>query len=389
VRKNLLTFGLIAVVLALLVGLNLVFLSEPRRDENESNGDRASYKGTPYGTLAFYTLLEESGRPVVRFEQPYTELAGSAVETLLVVVPHPNHQPSREEIDALDAWILEGGKLVVVDRFVELDFADFSVTTSGRARGAVRPIVPSMLTRGARGLRTSDFATTLEDSSGESVVHFASETGPLVVDRPYGDGHVTFVAEPYILQNNGIREGDNLALAFNLVGDASGGSIAFDEYHHGYGSALGGSGGGLRGYIAGTPVPWIVLQLGLVCAAIAFTVGRRFGKPIPLASERRTSALEFVGSMASIQRLAGASDLAVENISASFRTRLCRYAGLSSAATSVELARAAAARGRVDESELLTVLRRCESALAGHPPSRDELVALVAKIRTIEQQLKI
>ena len=69
-RKNLLTLALIGLVLALLVGLNLVFISEPRGDETETNGDRSSYKGSPYGTLAYYLLLEESGRTVTRWERP-------------------------------------------------------------------------------------------------------------------------------------------------------------------------------------------------------------------------------------------------------------------------------------------------------------------------------
>jgi hypothetical protein len=388
-RKNLLTLGLIGLVLALLVGLNLVFISEPRKEETETNGDRSSYKGTPYGTLAYYLLLEESGRTVTRWERPYTELEEAGVGTLVVAVPHEEHQPSEEEILALESWVLSGGRLIVFDRFVALDFTAFGVSTGATTDGEVRPAAPTMLTRGASKLDVTEYVTTISDSTGESAVHFASDDGPVVIDRQYGEGFIVFVTEPHVVQNNGISKGANLAFALNLVeayGDP--GTIAFDEYHHGYGASMGGSSGGLRGYIAGTPVPWIMLQLAILGAAVAFTVGRRYGRPLPLVTERRTSALEFVGSMASIQMLAKASDLAIENIGTSFRTRLCRYAGVPSNAPAETIARAAASRSRVDERELLEVLRRCEAAL-DEKPSRAQLLDLVRRLRTLEQELKL
>ena len=43
----------------------------------------------------------------------------------------------------------------------------------------------------------------------ESAVHFAGDKGPLLIDKPYGEGHVTLLTEPYIIQNNGIGQGDN------------------------------------------------------------------------------------------------------------------------------------------------------------------------------------
>ena len=50
----------------------------------------------------------------------------------------------------------------------------------------------------------------------------------------------------------------------NLVdGVTAGRVVAFDEYHHGHGNtSVASSEGGLRAYIANTPVPWIIAQLG-------------------------------------------------------------------------------------------------------------------------------
>jgi hypothetical protein len=388
-RNTALTVAFVALVLALLVGLNLVFLSEPRREETEVSGDRSSYKATPYGTLAFYLFLGDSGRKVTRFEQPYTKLKDAGVKTLLVIVPDGDSQPSQEEFESLEEWVSQGGSLVVVDRVIELEFAGLELSTRELIGDGVKPIAVSMLTRNVGSLAVTPYATAVVDGSREAMAHVAGRAGAMVIDKAYGGGRMTFVTEPYVVQNNGIREKDNLALALNLVdGVGDSGVIAFDEFHHGRGRSGDGQ-SGLRQYVAGTPIPWVIAQLGLVALVIALSVGRRFGRPVPLAAERRTSALEFVSSMANIQRLAKASDLAVENIYSHFRARLCRYAGLPSNTRSPDLARAVALRGQIDEARLASVMRRCEDTLNGRELKGPDLVDLVAEVRRIEAELKL
>lgn len=389
-RGNLPTIIFVVVVLALLVALNLVFMAEPREAENELSGDRSSYRASPYGTLAFYTLLSESGRRVERFERPYTSLADTTIATLLVIAPAADSQPSKEEIEALETWVGAGGSLVVIDREIQLPTALGDIETGEPLRGVVRAVTPSPFTRGVDELKLTGYATTVQDGAREAVVHFAGTNGALLIDKPYGEGHVAFLTEPFVVQNNGIREKSNLALALNLVdGLGRGGEVAFDEYHHGHGDAAAGHGGGLRDYIAGTPVPWIVVQLALLAGVVAITVGARFGRPIPLGRERRTSALEFVSSMANIQRLARASDLAIENVYSSFRSRLCRYANVASDTPAAALASSAAARGRIDPARVLSAINRCEEAARGNTLSSSELLALVGEIRSIESDLKL
>jgi hypothetical protein len=388
-RRDLLTIVLACAVLGLLVLLNALFLAAPSGEEDEESGDRSSYKGTRYGTLAFYSLLQESGYRVRRFEEPYTSLGGSGVDTLFVITPKAENQPSEEEIVALGEWVRGGGRLVVIDRVMRFAFDDppFNVETGEIAGEDVAPAGPSAFTRGVRGLRVTKYANTIEVDPPAAAVHFAAPRGPLVVDRPYGAGYVVLVAESHMVENGGIAAGDNVVFALNLAaGLGDPGNIAFDEYHHGHGTAAGPE-GGLRGYIAGTPVPWLLAQLGLLGGAIALALGRRFGRAIPLARERRTSALEFVSSMANIQRLARASDLAVENIYTPFRARLCRYAGASAATPTDALATAAARLARADRERLARLMRRCEEVLAGAEVERDELVALVAEVRQFEARL--
>ncbi len=391
-RRNIPTIVLVVVVLVLIVGLNLIFLSEPKQTENELTGDRSSYRASPYGTLAYYTLLEERGRAVTRLERPFTEInseSGPAIATLVVIVPSAERQPTEEEMTALERWVKGGGHLVIIDREIQLKTELGDISTGLPIGTDVHAVAASPFTRGVDDLKLTAFATAVADQKNESTVHFAGLSGALLIDRAAGQGRVTYFTEPYVVQNNGIRERDNLALALNLV-DAfdQTGVVAFDEYHHGHGRDAGG-GGGLREYIAGTPVPWIIAQLALVGLAVAVTLGARFGRPVPIKTERRTSALEFVSSMANIQRLARASDLAVENVYTSFRARLCRYASLPSNTPIEELARVAAARGQVDAGRLHAILERCEKALAGQQGTPQELVDLVSELRKIEASLKL
>ena len=90
-----------------------------------------------------------------------------------------------------------------------------------------------------------------------------------------------------------------------------------------------------------------------------------------------------------ISELASASDLAVENVYGSFRSRLCRYANVPSDTPTNRLAEAAAARGQVDARRLRTVMRRCEEAMKGAPPSPQDLLRLVAQVREVERELKL
>lgn len=391
-KRHLPTILILIAVLGVLVGLNLVFLAQPGVEENETNGDRSTYRGTPYGTLAFYTLLKETGRPVSRFESPWTDLEDSGVGTLIVVTPKPQHQPSAEEFRALEEWVAIGGKLVVVDRQIELelegsdDDTGLVISTEATAGDAIVPLFPSAFTRGVRELASTTYANVVRVEAERAVAHVGGPRGPVVVDVEYGLGHMTFVSESFFVQNNGIAEADNVVLALNLVeGLGPTGLIAFDEYHHGHGIA--GADGGIRAYVAGTPIPWIVAQIGLIALLAAIGAGLRFARPVPLARERRTSNLEFVTSMAHIQRLADAEDLAIENIFVPFRARLCRYAGVPLKASTETVAAEAARRARVQSQPILETMKRCEAVLAGARPGGEEITRLVGELRLIEERL--
>lgn len=379
---------LVAALFVVLIALNfLFFVDQTAEQENELSGNRSSYRASPYGTLAFYTLLKESGFSVSRFEKPFTDLKPHEPDTLVIIAPPVTLNPSEEEIGGLGKWIEEGGVAIIIDREIDVTIGGAEISTSSAEPGSiVRPIQPTPYTRGVERLSLSEYAKRVRVQGKAATYHIGDGKAAVLADARVGKGRLILLTDPRVVANNGLAEADNVMVALNLFVDSSGGNIAFDEYHHGYGRSA--AGGGLMAYFRGTPVPWMMGQAALIAVVVVYSFGRRFARPIPLRQERRTTNLEFVSSMANITRLAQASDLAIQNIYSEFRKQLCRFSGLPVKIDTGRLAAVAAAnRAGIDSQELATLLSRCEEVAAGEKISDSELLKLVSRIREIEAQL--
>jgi hypothetical protein len=384
---------LMAGLFVLLVALNFFFFAGSRESkEDETTTNRSTFAATPFGTLAYYSLLEESGYPVTRLLRPYTSLKDtSEIGTLIIISLPPASNPDEQEIESLNKWVQGGGLLIIIDREIQLEFpGSVQVHTTGAyISSPVRPVQPTPLTKGVRRLSVTNPASYVTVGGNSSTVDIADNQGAFVADTRLGRGRVVFITEPHVVANNGIEEDDNLTLALNIVHDTPNGKIAFDEYHHGYGSSGLFGGNSLLGYFRGTPVPWILVQVLLMSLLLIYSRGRRFARPLPLKVERRTTNLEFVSSMATITRLARASGLAMENIYSEFRRRLCHYAGVGKETDSPRLAKEVASRSRISERTLRDVMARCERIIRGDRASDSEMLSLVTLIRDIESDLKL
>jgi hypothetical protein len=388
-KRNTRAILLLAGLFLLLVALNFFFFSEKDEQENEMTGNRSSYRSTPYGTLAFYTLLEESGYRVTRLEAPFTTLKERGdVSTLVIIAPPPTARFTDEEFESLADWVEAGNLLIVIDREIEVAVGDVGISTrAGNTQSSMRTFQPTVYTRGVKETAFSSYASRVTVKSHDVIYHMGDDRGAVLADSKAGTGRVVLLTDPFIVANNGIAEGDNVVLALNLFAERNmDGRIAFDEYHHGYGAA---SSGGVMSYFEGTPVPWMLWQAGLIALLVVYTYGRRFARPLPLVRERRTTNLEFVSSMANITRLARATDLAMKSVYSEFHKRLCRYSGLPPKTETARLAAAVARRAKIDEVELRRLLTRCEEVAGGRAASDAELLQLVSRVREVESQLKL
>jgi Domain of unknown function (DUF4350) len=453
-------FGLIitiAIVLVVLIGLNAAgTVTLDRPPESEAEPLRSTYNPGPTGARAFYQWLEESGYQVARWRENYQglNLAGSPAKGAALIVIGPlldDNSIEQPEAQALQNWVAQGGRLLIISRnpraqflddYIHTDIPPFSLkqsdgkepTTPVETKSDLLIAQPTELTRDIRGFVISAYAARLtfhppttsktkaaaedeedapppkptpaprkpasqpppppvttepEGDLSAPVIHLGDSKGAVLADFEYGEGRVLFLADPFVIANNGLAKGANLTLALNLI-HALGGAeqrIFFDEYHHGYHS----QGNALMNYFRGTPVPWLFGQLLFVALFIAYSYGKRFARPLPAPAMDRHSPLEFVGSMASLQQSAAARDLALENIYPRFRSRLCRTLGLPASATAQEIITRLKGRGRVQESEveLLRVFRDSERALQGHKIEDQQLIEVVATMRRIAAQLKL
>ncbi len=118
-RERLFIIGSIAVLLAVLAGLNAAsYVRIEREPELEAHPDRSTYNAGATGTRALYDYLNESGQHVMRWREPsaaLTDLKRRLPDTFVVVgrlrVPY-----AKDEAEKLRQWVARGGRLVVIDR---------------------------------------------------------------------------------------------------------------------------------------------------------------------------------------------------------------------------------------------------------------------------------
>ena len=447
-KQKLAIFVLLIVVIAILVGLNAAtYTQKEKQPDSESFPNRSTFNSGATGTQAFYTLLAETGRSVVRWQDAPAALHTARKKPAVFVVTGYLRRPfTDEEIDSLLRWVSEGGRLVLIDRqpvagllvtsaMWKVTMTDtgsfelFSMDPSVQAQmiaetPAIKPVQPTVLTASVNAVQPSRFASTINFerivSTGQEngigtgddeapppppsrarfpkpppevhsarpsdlapVVHFASNDKNLVADMPYGEGRIVILSDPYIVSNGGIGIVDNAQLGINLVA-TNGGTIAFDEYHQGYGSDQ----NRFLQFFAGTPVVAIFLQAVVLIGFIFYSQSRRFARAVPEPEADRLSKLEYVSAMAELQQRTRAFDLAIENIYSDFRRRATKVLGLDNmTAKAPEIALAISERTGLDRSKMVRTLSLCEEIIHGEPTTKSEVLNLASELREIENRL--
>jgi hypothetical protein len=417
-QKLVIIFGMV-LLLAVLAGLNAAtYTQKEKTPDAEATPNRSTFNSGPTGTQAFYTLLNETGRRVVRWQEPPAALLTSRANrpTVFVIVGAVRRDVAPDEIEPLLRWVSEGGRLVLVDRAPpeglavtdagwKLSFHEgpgyeiysvdpFDQQQMTRGTSAVKPVQPTVFTAGVNAVQPSRFAANVafartdDRSDGAEpeapMAHIGVDARNLLVDVPYGAGRIVLLADPYIVSNGGIALVDNAQLAINLVATKEG-VVAFDEYHQGYGS----NNNRFFQFFEGTPIIAIFLQISLIVGLVFFSQSRRFGRPVPEPETDRLSKLEYVAAMAELQQRTRAHDLAIENIFTEFRRRATRAVGMDGTANTRDLAARIAERARLDAAHVERTLFTCEEVVRGEPTNKGEVLRLTRAIRDLEEKLGI
>lgn len=204
----------LAVLILILIGLNAAtYVQKEKTPDNEIIPNRSSFNSGATGTQALYTLLSETGRKVVRWQQAVDSLATQPprnAPSTFVIVGRSRRPVEDIEIKQLLEWVDGGGRLVLIDRDLDerlskaiavwqltqktndlellymTDPSDTPQMTSGMP--ASRPVQPTVFTAGVNAIQTSRFASHVDIS-----VKKAGEDGTVI---GFGMGNVIGQAQP-------------------------------------------------------------------------------------------------------------------------------------------------------------------------------------------------
>ena len=448
-KQKLFIILVIILVGAMLIGLNAAsYTQKPKVVDNELQPNRSTFNSGPTGTQAFYSLLSETGRIVLRWQESTEALAaaGKRKPDVFVVVGATRREFTETESLQLMRWVSDGGRLVIIDRappppliktsaYWNLDLTDpdftklLTIDTTDQAQmtkgvAAARPGQPTVLTAKVNSIQPSILAADItfhrmaqrdiresnprddddkpppSSDSNRDVSSVAVETNSLEIgEAPVAHfvmGTKNIVVDvPYgagtivVVSDPFIVSNGGISLVDNAqlainLVATADGVVAFDEYHQGFGS----NNNRFFQFFSGTPVIAIFFQCIVLVGFIFYSQSRRFARPVPVIEPDRLSKLEYVSAISEMQQRTRSYDLAIENIYREFRRRVSRQLGLDNQTVSTSaLASAISQRTKFEREMVERTLDDCEQIIFGEPTNKREVLALTKKVREFEGAL--
>jgi len=314
----------------------------------------STFSSEDEGAQVFRTYLRELDVDVETL-QHFDDLPDGG--TIIAAASEPYEKPpTNAEIHRLRDWIEAGGRLVLVGPLAE-EITRGSLggsNANGADSARLEPLIPSVYVQGVERIKVGPDRVLVADTAW--VAHFRDTDGQVLVSRTFGNGEVVWLSSVYPLSNIGIGEEDN-ARFVTLLAAIDGGTVYFDEYHHGFVR-----GGGIWERLGSNGRAAALLGI-IALAVLLMASSRRLASPIPepVADTARTGA--YIGSLAALYQKAGARAEAIETHEDALRVALVRRYGSVEASRSPgateALARSKAARTAQDISEdtFMTVVR--------------------------------
>lgn len=380
-RVNDTTIVIVAGVLIITLGIAAALLDPA---PNPLDAGTSSFSAGPRGMKAAYLTLRELGYDVERSIEPMTALRAQPLITTLIL---SGEEPaSDQDKRAFRAFVDQGGLLVAIG------------TNGGSAVGLVipsdakppslfnesieafRPLVPSPLTRGAGEITMQADGERVFLPGTYVPLYGASLDNPVVAVASLGKGRVVWLADTTPFANAQLGEACNLRFLLNVVGAASERRVVFDEHYQGHKRSL-------ASYTAGTPLPWIALQFGLVGVAVLLTHSRRLGPVRAPHVDPRTSPMEFVEMLGTLYQRASARQAAVNAARMRVRRAIALRCGVPVATDDETLARVAGAKLRTDPAPIARLLADADSAAASTQLDTSRALDIMRQLQALSSHL--
>jgi len=374
-----LLIGAAVLLVALLLASGLV--SSTQRQAGIS-AYPSSYSTAWDGAKGAYLLLQELGYHVRRWDQSPLEL--TAEKHSIWIIAEPLRPPSAEEKLAIREFLQNGGRVLATGPGAAWFLPDASFLSPGfplQERTHFRPVLPSPLIRDAPEISMIAPEHWQPKSKSQLVIYGNSDTAA-VVTYAVGKGQVIWWGASTPLTNSGLKESGNLALFLNSLGPVKSASILWDEYFHG-------AHGSLWTFVSRTPLPWGMVQFGMVFLAVLITYTRRQG-PISMPLVRsRLSPLEFVETLGDLYSSAHAGAAGVRIAHQRLRFQLTRKLGLPPNISDTDLAHAAATAFVWNPEEISDALVRSAEAGKAEKLSDEDTLKLVRQILDYSEKLEL
>ncbi|MBV8170598.1 MAG: DUF4350 domain-containing protein [Candidatus Eremiobacteraeota bacterium] len=369
------------IVLALAAGVVLAITYAAYRHQQATAPHFAtfsSYDAHSGGYRAWYELLQREGFHVVRFGQRPAFLDAS-IGTLIA---SPNEKevalraqqtqdvtgvPQDIDFENLRAWVHDGGRLVWVTDGSWDDPLDLDTDSAGPKDDNAIPVALSPQTDGVSSVVGVDSLRVRPGTSPLYVPLLADSAGAVVAERRYGKGTILVVTDQSLFDNKHIALGDNAKLAYGLAAGTSG-TVAFDEYLHGYVSG--------SSWWTILPAP---VRAALIIAVAGFTLllvgtALRFGPTARLPENTERTSAEYLSSMAQLLARGRAARKALRDLAGVTLRDVASSLGLSDRATAAQIA-ASARNGENGETRAAQIEELGRLQMRNEPANVDLLRA--------------
>ncbi len=386
----------------------------------EEYPDPSVYNDRASGSKGCFEWVRALGYQPVVWRRSWDALGQSPARVLLVIAPRAeaSFSPltgddetgggarrdktllSADDADALRRWLSQGHTAVLMasrlptarvagsrrgaPSFADaLDMAAETAATGGRTEFS--PLQPVPQTQGVLSVHSASDAR-LRRAAPDALCLFGDKSGPLALTLPVGKGRLIAIADDRFASNSDLPRSENAVFLAHLLteGGAPGGTVLFDEYHHG--DVLLENGGSVWAAL-GRPLQLALLQLALAGLLAAAVAAVRFGLPVPLGRGQTRTSTEYVASLAGLYQRAHASPAALETLYRQFLRDLSARLALSPDVNLEQLAEAAARGGAVRKDALRRLLATCEQRLDSGSITEPELLDLTRQMEAVRKDL--
>ena len=320
-REALFAIGLIAVLLIISI------YAAVRDAESAAAPPYISTSNQPQGTKALNMWLDR-----LEFDVSTQKLNDYEVpsDTSAMVLLEPSNAFTPQEFETLDAWLDEGGTLLVAgDGDVVTQIArHFDIGLEG--------LFPDPATYRAQSLlmqRTMPWDSTIlqidyvmEPERTDFTTLLAHQETPIAIMFNEGAGRVIISTTIQPFTNAGLQQDGAGGMVLNLISLLDTDKIWIDEWHHGLRNLVDPNAiVGFNSWLRRTPIGQGLFYIAIVSFIALLWRGRRFGRPVPIPNTMsRRAPVEYITAIANLNRRSGNRSVVVDGYRQMLKRRLAQ-----------------------------------------------------------------